>query len=98
MRFGSGSLARRSGHTLQILVEPLDRAPDRVDPIFARPQTMAFVRIVVRVDGLLVLLENLHDLCRLFLGHAQIVIALPHQQRRFDRVNTGEGLFSYCPT
>ncbi len=90
MRFGSGSLARRSWRTLQILIEPLHRAPDRADLIFALAETMAFVRIVVRVNGLAVLLEKLDDLGRLFLGHAWIIIPLQHQQRCFHRVNIGD--------
>src|SRR5579871_6137892 len=81
-------ISRRS---LQVLVEPLDGAPRRIDPVLALGKTVAFVRVVMDCDGLAVLRKDVDDLLRFLPWNARVVISLQHQQRRLDAMKIGDG-------
>ncbi len=68
---------------LQILVEPRNCSLQRVDLVFAFGEAVTFSRIVVGVHRASFFLQNLYYLLGFFLRHANIVLALQHQQRRF---------------
>src|SRR4029077_15993920 len=60
--------------TLQVLVEPLQRAADVRDAILALCEAVSLVGVVVRLDGLAVLLQQLDHLHCLFLRDARVVV------------------------
>src|SRR6266851_618784 len=81
----------RSIRSLEVFVEPGDGAADGVDLVFAFFEAVAFVGVVVRVNGLAVLLEEFDDLLGFFLGDAGIIAALQNEERRLDVVDVGDG-------
>jgi hypothetical protein len=66
----------------KILVEPSDRAPDRVNLVLSFHEAVTFIGMLVNVHRPAFFLKDIDDLLRLLLRHARIVVALEHQQRR----------------
>jgi hypothetical protein len=75
---------------LQIFIKPFDCSLYRVHLIFALGESMPLIRIIMRIRGFPGVLQDFHDLFRFFLGHAYIVAALKHQQRRIRIFDVGE--------
>src|ERR1700686_2217431 len=84
-------LAPRLAVALQVLVEPGDEPGQRINVVFAFGPTVAFVRIVMSVNGLPFLLEDLLDLTRFLGGDANVALALQDQQRRLFAPNVFNG-------
>src|ERR1700752_676624 len=71
----------RSGRALQVLLEPVDGAPRRVDPVLALGEPVAFIGVVMHRDGLAVFGEDVDDLLGLLARHSRIVVPLQYEQR-----------------
>src|SRR5690242_2938479 len=74
---GGGLLAA----AFQVLVEPLERAADGVDLVFAFREAVPFLRVVLHFNGFARLLHGFHQLVGLLLRDADVAFALEHEQR-----------------
>src|SRR2546426_2552664 len=76
--------------TQQVAVEPLARAPDRVDHVLARAEAVSLALVHVVLVHLSSGAQRGHDLVRLGQRYARVVLALEHEERRFDLRNVRE--------
>src|SRR6266540_3755972 len=70
--------------TQEVAVEPLARAPDRVDHVLAGAEAVALAFVHVVLVHLARRAQRGHDLLRLRQRNARVVLPLEHQKRRLD--------------
>jgi len=70
-----GRLVVRSGAlSHEIMIEPSDRTPDRVDLVLTFHKTVAFIGVIVDIHDAAFFLEDIDNLLRLLLRHTRIRI------------------------
>src|SRR5437763_13373378 len=88
--FGPDPMTTASGTRCEVPVEPFRRAPERVDHVLARPETVTLAGVDVLLERLVALAERVDHLLGLRARNARIVRALQQQQRRFDLRDVGQ--------
>ena len=63
-----------------MLVEPVDRPADGIYLVFALHEAVAFIRVIVSVNGLTGAIQDLNNLLRLFFRDPNVVVALQNQE------------------